>query len=80
TYGFYTTGIDTARGSRSVTGEPALTLSAWQGIGFGNDGYITLSGEYLNREATNRADFDPRVTPSRVTGRFGDPAVEQYTG
>lgn len=80
TYGFYTTDIDTARGSRSVTGEPALTLSAWQGIGFGNDGYITLSGEYLKREATNRADFDPRVTPSRVTGRFGDPAVEQYTG
>lgn len=80
TYGFYATDIDTARGSRSVTGEPALTLAGWQGIGFGNDGYITLSGEYLNREATNRADYDPRVTPSRVTGRFGDPAVEQYTG
>lgn len=80
TYGFYATDIDTARGSRSVTGEPAFTASAWQGIGFGEDGYVTLSGEYLNREATNRADFDPRVTPSRVTGRFGDPAVEQYTG
>ena len=80
TYGIYVTDIDTARGSRSVTGEPSLTLSAWQGIGFGNDGYVTVSGEYLNREATNRADYDPRVTPTRVTGRFGDPAVEQYTG
>ncbi|NYT39480.1 TonB-dependent receptor [Sphingomonas sp. R-74633] len=80
TYGIYATDIDTARGSRSVTGEPSLTLSAWQGLGFGNDGYVTVSGEYLNREATNRADYDPRVTPTRVTGRFGDPAVEQYTG
>ena len=80
TYGFYDTDIDTARGSRSVTGEPAFTASAWQGIGFGEDGYVTLSGEYLKRQPTNRADYDPRVTPSRVTGRFGDPEVEQYTG
>ncbi|WP_342250827.1 TonB-dependent receptor plug domain-containing protein [Sphingomonas sp. OTU376] len=80
TYGFYATDIDTARGSRSVTGEPTFTASAWQGLGFGNDGYVTLSGEYTKREPTNRADFDPRVTPTRVTGRFGDPEVEQYTG
>ncbi len=80
TYGLYATDIDTARGSRSTTGEHALTASAWQGIGFGEDGYVTISGEYLKRDATNRADYDPRVTPTRVTGRFGDPAVEQYTG
>lgn len=80
TYGFYATDIDTARGSRSTTGEHALTASAWQGIGFGEDGYLTLSGEYLKRQPTNRADFDPRVTPTRLTGRFGDPEVEQYTG
>jgi len=80
TYGFYATDIDTARGSRSVTGEPTFTASAWQGIGFGNDGYVTVSGEYTKREPTNRADYDPRVTPTRVTGRFGDPEVEQYTG
>ncbi|TCM12841.1 iron complex outermembrane receptor protein [Novosphingobium sp. PhB165] len=79
TYGIYDTDIDTARGSRSVTGERAITASAWQGMGFGEDGYLTLSGEYVNRDPTNRADFDPRVTPSRVTGRFGDPAVEQYS-
>ena len=80
TYGFYDTDIDTARGSRSTKGEPAVTASAWQGIGFGSDGYVTVSGEYLDRQPTNRADFDPRVTPSRVTGRFGDPEVRQYTG
>ncbi len=80
TYGIYDTDIDTARGSRHTTGEHALTASAWQGFGFGNDGYVTVSGEYLQRDPTNRADFDPRVTPTRVTGRFGDPKVEQYTG
>ncbi|RYD87048.1 MAG: TonB-dependent receptor, partial [Sphingomonadales bacterium] len=80
TYGFYNTDIDTARGQRHVSGEHAVTASAWQGIGFGNDGYLTLSGEYLKRQPTNRADYDPRVTPTRVTGRFGDPEVEQYTG
>lgn len=80
TYGFYNTDIQTARGRRHVTGEHAVTASAWQGIGFGGDGYITVSGEYLKRQPTNRADYDPRVTPTRVTGRFGDPEVEQYTG
>ncbi|WP_066721608.1 TonB-dependent receptor plug domain-containing protein [Sphingomonas pituitosa] len=80
TYGIYHTDIDTARGSRSTTGEPVFTASAWQGFGLGDDGFVTVTGEYVNRQATNRADFDPRVTPSRVTGRFGDPKVEQYTG
>jgi iron complex outermembrane recepter protein len=79
-YGFYNTDIDAARSDRRTTGEPTVTASAWQGIGFGSDGYITISGEYLHRDATNRADLDPRVTPSRITGRFGDPEVTQYTG
>lgn len=80
TYGIYHTDIDTARGSRSTTGEPAFTASVWQGFGLGDDGFVTVTGEYVNRQPTNRADFDPRVTPTRVTGRFGDPQVEQYTG
>ncbi|MFZ3482252.1 TonB-dependent receptor plug domain-containing protein [Sphingomonas sp. 3-13AW] len=79
TYGFYNTQIDTARGSRHVNGEPVVTASIWQGIGFGSEGFLTLSGEYTKREPTNRADFDPRVTPTRVTGRFGDPETDQYT-
>jgi iron complex outermembrane receptor protein len=78
-YGFYDTDIQTARGDRSSTGEPTVTASAWQGFGFGEDGFLTVSGEYLKRQPTNRADFDPRVTPSTVTGEFGDPAVEQYS-
>ncbi len=80
TYGFYATDIETARGRRSTTGEPTFTVSGWQGLGFGDDGFVTVSGEYVKRQPTNRADFDPRVSPSRVTGRFGDPEVEQYSG
>jgi len=79
-YGFYDTDVDTARGDRQVSGEHTFNASAWQGIGFGSDGYITLSGEYQDRSPTNRADYDPRVTPTRITGRFGDPEVHQYTG
>jgi iron complex outermembrane receptor protein len=79
-YGFYDTDVDTARGDRHVSGEHTFNASAWQGIGFGSDGYITLSGEYQDRSPTNRADYDPRVTPTRITGRFGDPEVHQYTG
>ncbi len=80
TYGFYDTDIDTANNSRNVKGENAVTASAWQGIGFGSDGFVTVSGEYTRRQPTNRADIDTRGTPNRVTGRYGDPAVEQYTG
>ncbi len=79
-YGFYDTQVDTANNRRHVTGEHAVTASAWQGIGFGNDGFITVSGEYLKRQPTNRADVDTRVSPRRITGRYGDPAVTQYTG
>jgi len=80
TYGLYNTDVDTANNSRHVNGEHAVTASLWQGIGFGSDGFVTVSGEYTKRQPTNRADIDTRVTPNRVTGRYGDPAVEQYTG
>ena len=80
TYGFYNTDFATANNRRSVNGEPVVTASAWQGLGFGSDGFITVSGEYTKRQPTNRADIDTRVAPNRVTGRYGDPEVEQYTG
>jgi iron complex outermembrane receptor protein len=79
TYGIFDTEVETARDRRNVTGEHTLTASAWQGFGFGSDGFLTVTGEYVTREPTNRADVDPRVTPNRLTGRFGDPEVEQYT-
>jgi len=79
TYGQYFTSVDTARGSRDETDGQTVTASAWQGFALGSDGFLTLSGEYLQRDPTNRSDLDPRVTPNRVTARVGDPEVDQWT-
>lgn len=80
TAGQYYTTVDTARaGGRDVEDGGTLTASGWQGFGLGADGFLTLSAEYLQRDPTNRADLDPRVTPNAVTARFGDPEVEQWT-
>ena len=79
TYGQYFTTVETARGERDETDGRTVTASAWQGLGLGSDGFLTLAAEYLNREPTNRSDLDPRVTPNAVTARAGDPEVEQWT-
>ncbi|MFC7380335.1 TonB-dependent receptor plug domain-containing protein [Brevundimonas sp. GCM10030266] len=80
TFGQYNTTIDTPRaGSRDEQDGGTVTASAWQGFGLGQDGYLTLSAEYLQRDPTNRSDLDPRVTPNAITARFGDPQVEQWT-
>jgi len=79
-YGFYDTQVDTANGSRHVTGEHVVSASAWQGIRLGDDGYLTITGDYQGRRPTSRGDFDPNVNPPRVDSRFGDPDVKQYTG
>ena len=79
TAGQYDTSVDTARTQRDETDGTALTASAWQGFGLGDDGFLTLSAEWVSRDPTNRSDLDPRVTPNAVTARFGDPEVEQWT-
>lgn len=79
TYGQYFTTVETARGERDETDGRTVTASVWQGLGLGSDGFLTLSAEYLNREPTNRSDYDPRVTPTAITARAGDPEVEQWT-
>lgn len=79
-YGFYDTDVNAARSSRHVNGEPEFTASIWQGVGFGRDGYVTISGEYLDRQPTSRGDLDPRLATPRLVSRFGDPDVRQYTG
>jgi iron complex outermembrane receptor protein len=78
-YGEYITGVDTARGSRTEHDGGTTTLSGWQGLALGSDGFLTLSGEYLDRNPTSRGDFDPRKTPIRVRSRFGDPDVKQIS-
>jgi iron complex outermembrane receptor protein len=79
TYGQYVTDVETARGRRDEHDGETVTVSGWQGLALGSQGFLTLSGEYLNRNATSRGDFDPRKTPIRVRSRFGDPEVEQYS-
>lgn len=79
TYGQYDTDIDAALSSRHASDGKTVTVSGWQGFGLGDDGFLTISGEYLNRNPTSRGDVDPRATPNIVRSRFGDPDVEQGT-
>lgn len=75
-YGQYNTEVEAARSSRNENDGRTYNVAGWVGLPLGEDGFLTVSGEYRNREATNRADTDPRVTPNRVTGRYGDPEQE----
>lgn len=80
TFGTYATKYDAARLSRSVRDGETVTFSGWKGFGLGADGFLTVSGEYVARQPTNRADLDPRgAAPQRIRARFGDPEVEQGT-
>lgn len=80
TLGKYFTTLDTPRAGeeRDIDDGATVTVGGWQGFKLGSDGFLTLSAEYRDRDPTNRSDFDPRVTPNRVTARFGDPEVTDY--
>jgi iron complex outermembrane recepter protein len=80
TYGQYFTEVEAARGSRDEEDGQTVTVSGWQGLALGSDGFLTLSAEYLQRDPTNRSDIDPRTAAGgRVTARLGDPEVDQFT-
>ncbi len=81
TYGIYNTTVKTARnpGGREKKDGPTFTIAGWQGLPLGAEGFLTLSAEYKFRNPTSRGDLDPRVTPSKVTSRFGDPQSEDVT-
>ncbi len=80
TFGTFATKYDAARTSRSLRDGESVSFSGWKGFGLGNDGFLTLSGEYVTRQPTNRADIDPRgPAPQRIRARFGDPEIEQGT-
>jgi len=80
THGQYITHVPAARQSRNVRDGATTTISAWQGLGLGSDGFLTVSGEYLKRNPTNRGDLDSRLPVPVVSSRYGDPEVEQGTG
>ncbi|MDM7955772.1 TonB-dependent receptor [Blastomonas sp.] len=64
---------------RNVTDGHNMSIAGWQGFAIGAEGFLTLSAEYIKRNPTNRSGLDPRVTPTRVTARFGDPELETKT-
>jgi iron complex outermembrane receptor protein len=66
-------------GQRNISDGFTVTADGWQGFTLGGDGFLTLSGEYLNRAHTNRSDVDPRFPALGVTSRFGDGDVRQGT-
>ena len=73
------TEVETERGQRHATDGGTLTASAWVGLPLGAEGFLTLTGEYRDRDPTSRGDFDNRVPGSPVTSRYGDANVEDIT-
>jgi iron complex outermembrane receptor protein len=69
-----------------------LTLAANLGLPIGQGGYVNLTGQFQDREATNRSGADPRVqfpliggladprelTFDRFNHRYGDAAVTDF--
>ncbi len=80
TYGEYDTDVETERGQRHASDGATMTASGWVGLPLGEEGFLTLSGEYRDREPTSRGDFDSRVPGSPVTSRYGDSDVRDITG
>ncbi len=78
---------------RSARDGAATTVSAWAGYGLGQDGFLTISGEYKQQDPTSRGVADPRRQYALVSGasdpreqsinryntRFGDPDVTQLS-
>ena len=84
-YGLYDTTVKTSRGKRDANDGLTESVSIWQGLPIGADGFLTVSGEWLLRHPTNRSDFAnaaalPAYGRPIVLGRYGDPKVDSYTG
>jgi iron complex outermembrane receptor protein len=79
TYGQYNTDVETERGSRHESDGATSTASGWVGLPLGPEGFLTLSGEYRDRDPTSRGDFDNRVPGSPITSRYGDADVRDLT-
>jgi len=92
TYGSYDSDVNTARGSRSESDGNTLTASVWGGLPIGGEGFLTLTGEYRDRDPTSRGDLDPRDPRTAadiaagvprpapiVTSRYGDSEIEDKT-
>jgi iron complex outermembrane receptor protein len=79
-------------GEREARDGRQVTVGANVGVPFGNNGYLNVTGEYRDRNRTNRAGFDLRpnfnriapafdpreATFNRLQFRFGDPDTQDY--
>ncbi|MEP9402866.1 TonB-dependent receptor [Sphingomonas sp. VNH70] len=78
---------------REVRDGRTVTFAANMGLPVGESGYLNLTGEYRDREPTNRAGFDPRrnyplqadgtvdsreFTFDRVNHRYGDAKTTDF--
>jgi len=82
TYGQYFTEFATARlPARSEEDGQTFTAAGWQGLPLGEEGFLTVSAEYRDRNPTSRGDLDPRLAPrpARITSRYGDPETTDAT-
>ncbi|MET0273799.1 MAG: TonB-dependent receptor [Phenylobacterium sp.] len=81
TYGYYNTEVETARvpGGYKKKDGVTNTIAGWQGLPLGDEGFLTLSGEYRFRNPTSRGDLDPRLAVPQITSRYGDPQAKDIT-
>jgi iron complex outermembrane receptor protein len=87
TYGQYVTTVETQHYKRDETDGATTTVSGWAGLPLGEEGFLTVTGEYLDRDPTSRGDQDLRLlgstlrspSGSLITSRYGDPKIEQGT-
>ncbi len=81
TYGLYDTTVDTILGPRHVTDGNTVTASTWAGFGLGSQGFLTVTGEFRDRDPTSRGDYDTRapLTQPTITSRYGDPRETDET-
>jgi len=79
-YGRYNTTIEAARSTYDKKDGETVSTSGWVGMPLLGDGYLTLSGEIRQRDATSRGDIDTRtVQANYVTSRYGDPKERAVT-
>lgn len=77
-------------GERKARDGETLTLAANIGLPLFEEGYINITGEYRDRNRTDRAGYDPRrqyptigdpreLTFDRLSHRYGDADTEDYS-
>ncbi|KGE04668.1 TonB-dependent receptor plug domain-containing protein [Pseudohaliea rubra] len=60
-------------GDRQVSDGETLTVRANGGIGLGEDGFLNISGEFRDRDPTNRSGYDPRNNYASLPDGSADP-------